>query len=228
MAVRGVVPADEFQHPLAHRIEGLEALTRVAGAVFEGTKEGFGLGVVVGDTGAAEGRCDAQFVQGSQHGGAFHRATIVRVQHQWGQTATLGQTGFADDHRGVLGIFFFMDFPADHLAREQIKKNGKVSRGMLGVQIQGIQSGQARAMGLASNDGALVNSVEPGVVESVRVVTLESSRRLTASGQGLEVIVRKDNGQTVAIVQEGPIDAFRAGDLVNVTNDGSTVRVSRR
>ena len=73
-----------------------------------------------------------------------------------------------------------------------------------------------------------VNSVEPGVVESVRVVTLESSRRLTASGQGLEVIVRKDSGQTVAIVQEGPIDAFRAGDLVNVTNDGSTVRVSRR
>ena len=73
-----------------------------------------------------------------------------------------------------------------------------------------------------------VHSVEPGVVESVRVVTLESSRRLTASGQGLEVIVRKDSGQTVAIVQEGPIDAFRAGDLVNVTNDGSTVRVSRR
>ena len=73
-----------------------------------------------------------------------------------------------------------------------------------------------------------VNSVEPGVVESVRVVTLESSRRLTPSGQGLEVIVRKDSGQTVAIVQEGPIDAFRAGDLVNVTNDGSTTRVSRR
>lgn len=73
-----------------------------------------------------------------------------------------------------------------------------------------------------------VHSVEPGVVESVRVVTLESSRRLTPSGQGLEVIVRKDSGPTVAIVQEGPIDAFRAGDLVNVTNDGTTTRVSRR
>lgn len=73
-----------------------------------------------------------------------------------------------------------------------------------------------------------VNSVDAGVVQSVRVVTLESSRRLTPSGQGLEVIVLKDNGQTISIVQEGPIDAFRAGDLVNVTNDGSTVRVSRR
>ena len=73
-----------------------------------------------------------------------------------------------------------------------------------------------------------VHSVQPGVVQSVRVVTLESSRRLTPSGQGLEVIVRLDNGQTVAIVQEGPVDAFRAGDLVNVTNDGTTTRVSRR
>lgn len=73
-----------------------------------------------------------------------------------------------------------------------------------------------------------VNSVEAGVVQSVRVVTLSSSRRLTSDGQGLEIIVRKDNGQTVSIVQEGPVDAFRAGDLVNVTNDGSTIRVSRR
>ncbi len=73
-----------------------------------------------------------------------------------------------------------------------------------------------------------VHSVEPGVVQSVRVVTIDSSRRLSSTGQGLEVIVRKDNGQTVAIVQEGPVDAFRPGDLVNVTNDGSTVRVSRR
>ena len=37
-----------------------------------------------------------------------------------------------------------------------------------------------------------------------------------------------ERANTFAIVQEGPIDAFRAGDLVNVTNDGSTTRVSRR
>ena len=72
------------------------------------------------------------------------------------------------------------------------------------------------------------NIVTPGVVESVRVVTIESSRRLTPTGQGLEVIVRQDNGQSVAFVQEGPVDAFRAGDKVNVTSDGSTTRVSRR
>ena len=78
------------------------------------------------------------------------------------------------------------------------------------------------------NGSQQVNSVEAGVVESVRVVTTESSRRRTPEGQGLEVIVRKDNGQTVSIVQEGPSDAFRAGDVVNVTNDGWAIRVSRR
>lgn len=66
------------------------------------------------------------------------------------------------------------------------------------------------------------------MVESVRVVTTESSRRRTPEDQGLEVIVRKDNGQTVSIVREGAVDAFRAGDLVTATNDGSAIRVSRR
>ena len=106
-----------------------------------------------------------------------------------------------------------------------------------------------------------VHSVQRGVVQSVRVVTIESDGRNTAGAvtgavvgsvvggpvatvggaaagsaiqgnitttQGLEVTVLLDNGQTVAIVQEGPLDAFRAGDNVNVTSDGSTTRVSRR
>ena len=73
-----------------------------------------------------------------------------------------------------------------------------------------------------------VNSVEAGVVESVRVVTTGSRRRKTPDGLGLEVIVRKDSGQTVSIVREGAVDAFRAGDLVTATNDGSAIRVSRR
>jgi outer membrane lipoprotein SlyB len=106
-----------------------------------------------------------------------------------------------------------------------------------------------------------VHSVQRGVVQSVRVVTIERDGRNTAgavtgavvgsavggpvatvggaaagsaiqnsatTGQGLEITVLLDNGQTVAIVQEGPLDAFRAGDNVNVTSDGSTTRVSRR
>ena len=106
-----------------------------------------------------------------------------------------------------------------------------------------------------------VHSVQRGVVQSVRVVTIERDGRNTAgavtgavvgsavggpvatvggaaagsalqanatTSQGLEITVLLDDGQTVAIVQEGPLDAFRAGDNVNVTSDGSTTRVSRR
>ena len=104
-------------------------------------------------------------------------------------------------------------------------------------------------------------TVQRGVVQSVRVVTIERDGRNTAgavtgavvgssvggpvatvggaaagsaiqgsvtTSQGLEITILLDNGQTVAVVQEGPLDAFRAGDQVNVTSDGSTTRVSRR
>lgn len=106
-----------------------------------------------------------------------------------------------------------------------------------------------------------VQTVQHGVVQSVRVVTIERDGRNTAgavtgavvgssvggpvatvggaaagsaiqgnvtTSQGLEITILLDNGQTVAVVQEGPLDAFRAGDQVNVTSDGSTTRVSRR
>ena len=80
-----------------------------------------------------------------------------------------------------------------------------------------------------SRNGTLqINSVEAGVVESVRVNTTGSRRRRTPDGRGLEVIVRKDSGQTVSIVREGAVDAFRAGELFIATNDGSAIRVSRR
>jgi len=78
------------------------------------------------------------------------------------------------------------------------------------------------------NGNLQINSVEAGVVESVRVDTTGSRRRRTSDGRGLEVIVRKDSGQTASIVQEGPVDAARAGDVVSATNDGSAIRVSRR
>lgn len=63
---------------------------------------------------------------------------------------------------GYMGVSFAIPMDLAMGAVDQIKKNGKVSRGMLGVQVQGIQSEQARAMGLDNSAGALVNSVEPG------------------------------------------------------------------
>ncbi|WP_372012864.1 DegQ family serine endoprotease [Pseudoxanthomonas sp. 10H] len=63
---------------------------------------------------------------------------------------------------GYMGVSFAIPMDLAMGAVEQIKKSGRVSRGMLGVQIQGLDATRARAMGLDTNDGALVNSVEPG------------------------------------------------------------------
>ena len=106
-----------------------------------------------------------------------------------------------------------------------------------------------------------VQTVQQGVVQSVRVVTIQPDGRnvggaiagaavgnavggpvATVGGaaagsaiqgsagtqQGLEVTVLLDNGKTVAVVQAGPLDAFRPADKVNVTTSGNTTRVSRR
>ncbi|KAF1695727.1 DegQ family serine endoprotease [Pseudoxanthomonas koreensis] len=62
---------------------------------------------------------------------------------------------------GYMGVSFAIPMDLAMRAVEQIKKTGKVSRGMLGVQIQGLDATRARAMGLPDSNGALVNSVEP-------------------------------------------------------------------
>ncbi|KAF1695855.1 DegQ family serine endoprotease [Pseudoxanthomonas daejeonensis] len=63
---------------------------------------------------------------------------------------------------GYMGVSFAIPMDLAMGAVEQIKKGGKVSRGMLGVQIQGIDAARAKGLGLADSNGALVNNVEPG------------------------------------------------------------------
>ncbi len=62
---------------------------------------------------------------------------------------------------GYMGVSFAIPIDLAMDAAEQIKKSGKVSRGMLGVVVEPIDAGKAKALGLASSAGALVNSVEP-------------------------------------------------------------------
>ena len=63
---------------------------------------------------------------------------------------------------GYMGVSFAIPMDLAMRAVDQIKKSGRVSRGMLGVQIQGLDATRAAALGLPDNNGALVNSIEPG------------------------------------------------------------------
>lgn len=63
---------------------------------------------------------------------------------------------------GFMGVSFAIPIDIAMSAVEQIKTTGRVSRGMIGVQIQNVDREQAKALGLPRTGGALVNKVTPG------------------------------------------------------------------
>jgi len=63
---------------------------------------------------------------------------------------------------GFMGVSFAIPIDIAMNAVEQIKTTGRVSRGMIGVQIQNVDREQAKALGLQRSGGALVNKVTPG------------------------------------------------------------------
>jgi serine protease Do len=63
---------------------------------------------------------------------------------------------------GFMGVSFAIPIDIAMNAVEQIKTSGRVSRGMIGVQIQNVDREQAKALALPRIGGALVNKVTPG------------------------------------------------------------------
>jgi Do/DeqQ family serine protease len=63
---------------------------------------------------------------------------------------------------GNIGIAFSIPSNMARSIMEQLLKDGKVRRGMLGVNIQSITSDTAKAIGLPDTSGALVSNVRPG------------------------------------------------------------------
>ncbi len=116
----------------------------------------------------------------------------------------------------------------DTFRRSQTQSIQTVETGVVqSVRVVTIQRGGSNVGGAVA--GAAVGSAVGGPVATVGGAAAGSAIQQAANtGQGLEVTILLDNGQTVAVVQEGPLDAFRPGDLVNVTSDGTTARVSRR
>ena len=63
---------------------------------------------------------------------------------------------------GFMGVSFAIPIDIAMSAVDQIKTTGRVSRGMIGVQIQNVDRENAKALGLPRIGGALVNKVTPG------------------------------------------------------------------
>ena len=63
---------------------------------------------------------------------------------------------------GFMGVSFAIPIDIAMSAVDQIKTTGRVSRGMIGVQIQNVDRENAKALGLPRIGGALVNKVTAG------------------------------------------------------------------
>jgi outer membrane lipoprotein SlyB len=70
----------------------------------------------------------------------------------------------------------------------------------------------------ANSAGAVAGAVAGGAIGNA------ASAGTTA---GVEITVRLETGQSIAVVQAGSPDEFRVGDRVRVTTGGGTSRVSR-
>jgi len=89
---------------------------------------------------------------------------------------------------------------------DQLKSKGKVTRGMLGITIQGVDENAAKALGLSSQKGALVNQANPGSPGEKAGLT---------SGD----VITEINGQPVADAHDltAKIGAMAPGSTVSLT-----------
>jgi len=104
---------------------------------------------------------------------------------------------------GFMGVSFAIPIETAMRSVDQLKKQGYVSRGMLGVRIQDVSREVAQSLGLPSSSGALVFQVEPGSA---------------AEKAGIQVqdVILAFNGQEVA-------DSSQLPPLVGASDPGSKV-----
>ncbi|QOY62134.1 DegQ family serine endoprotease [Lysobacter sp. H21R4] len=123
---------------------------------------------------------------------------------------------------GFMGVSFAIPIDLAMSAVEQIKTTGKVSRGMLGVNLQPMTSETARAIGLPDNQGAMVANVQPGsAAEKAGIERMDVIR----SFNGIAIKDVSDLPPIVGALAPGSkaqLEVFRNGKLrsINVVIGG--------
>ena len=97
---------------------------------------------------------------------------------------------------GYMGLSFAIPIDLAVKIKDQLVKDGKVSRGRLGVGIQGMDQALAETFGLKSPQGALVSKVEPGLA-AAKAGLKEGDVILEFNGKPL-----KDSAELPALVAE--------------------------
>jgi outer membrane lipoprotein SlyB len=122
-------------------------------------------------------------------------------------------------------------YSRDQARREQSVRTGVVES-VREVRIEGTRSGVGATAGaviggiagsgVGHGRGAQVGSVVGAVAGGVAG---QAGEQLATGKTGVEITVRLDSGQLIAVVQEADV-AFRPGERVRVLRGGSTTRVT--
>ena len=134
---------------------------------------------------------------------------------------------------GFMGISFAI--PIDEAIRvsDQLRTNGRVIRGRIGVQISPVTKDVAESIGLGKAGGALVQSVEAGGpadkggVEAGDIITKVDGRAVDRSGDLPRIVGNTKPGQkvTLQVYRRG---AYKDVSVAVVEFDPPTTTTSRR
>ena len=117
---------------------------------------------------------------------------------------------------GYMGVSFAIPIDIAMSAVDQIKTSGRVSRGMIGVQIQDVDRDKARALGLSRLGGALVNQVTPGSAGEKAGVQVGD---VILAFNGRDIVSSSDLPPLVGATRPGSkatLSVFRNGKTINM------------
>jgi serine protease Do len=133
---------------------------------------------------------------------------------------------------GFIGLSF--SIPIDTVVNtiEQLREHGKVSRGLLGVQIQAVTREMAEAMGLDKPVGALVGSVNPGSaaeragIESGDIILEFDGQEVETSNELPPLVGANPPGTEAEVVvsRNGELKTFEVTlDALEADEDGNVI-----
>ncbi len=150
---------------------------------------------------------DAPINKGNSGGPAFDmNGKVIGVN-----TAIYSPSG------GSVGIGFDIPAQTAKTVVAQLKDNGKVTRGWLGVQVQPVTKGIADSLGLKTAEGAMVDEPQDG--SPAAKAGIQSGDIVTALN-GTPIKDSRDLAQKVATLAPGSsakLDILRKGELKTIT-----------
>jgi serine protease Do len=144
---------------------------------------------------------------------------------------------------GYMGLSFSIPIETASVAVKQLREHGKVSRGLLGVQVGAVNREMAEAFGLERPVGALVNDVNAGsaaeragiqpgdVILAFNDEAIESSGDLpplvgaNPPGTEAEVLVSRNGEEKTFVVTLDALESDQDGNLLTSRSDSGQSNV---